>query len=382
MTSAPSVVRQEKVAQKMDGDTTASGAPRPSTAAQRDGTRVIYFDVIRACAMVCVILIHVSVGELYSGRIGSFSWWAADFFDSFARPCVPLFLMTSGALLLEERHKESVHTFFKKRAMRVILPFAFWAAVYMMWRIGFHHEHMTLRSLLVNLWTGNVYLHLWFIYTIIGLYLVTPILRVFVRHTAPDVWKLFFTLWFIFGSVFLFVQKATGLGFNIDPPLVTGYAGYFLLGWYLHHHYQQKTNAALLWKIIALTIFTAVATHFISVKKGSAAEAFFVFLNPNIVIASFYAFLFFRDYDWKKLFQRAPLLNRLVMLLSSASLGIYFVHVLVLELISGQYLPFAMIGSKLPAIISIPWMTLMTTFLSLMIVLAMKKLPLLKLFVA
>lgn len=167
---------------------------------------VLFFDAIRACAMICVVLIHVATGDFHSARLGSFSWWTADFFDSFARPCVPLFLMASGALLLGERRDgkpESVRDFFKKRVTKVVLPFAFWAAIYMLWRVAFHHEHMSGRFLASQVWSGNVYMHLWFIYTILGLYLVTPILRVLVRHAAPDIWKLFSRYGFYSARYFL-----------------------------------------------------------------------------------------------------------------------------------------------------------------------------------
>lgn len=360
-------------------------AVNPMTPGAPKHGRVLFFDAIRACAMVCVVLIHVASGVFHSARLGSFSWWTADFFDSFARPCVPLFLMASGALLLGERrddHPESVRDFFKKRVTKVVLPFVFWAAIYILWRIAFHHEPMSGRFLVSQVWSGNVYMHLWFIYTILGLYLVTPILRVLVRHAAPDTWKLFFVLWVLFSSIFPLVARATGVESGIQIPLATGYVGYFLLGFYLYRFHDEKTKAApLLLKIAFLTFFTTVATFVLCMKKGALAESFLDYLSPNVALTSFYAFLWFRDYDWRSLLERAPLLGRLIALLSSASLGIYFVHVIVLQLLDKGLFSFATAGRNGAFVLVIPTMTLLTTFASLIIVLAMKKTPILKVFV-
>ena len=61
--------------------------------------RILYLDQLRSLAIISIV------------RVG-----------------VPLFLMVSGALLLNRKLKMSV--FFKKRARSVVVPFICWAAIY------------------------------------------------------------------------------------------------------------------------------------------------------------------------------------------------------------------------------------------------------------
>jgi surface polysaccharide O-acyltransferase-like enzyme len=63
-------------------------------------------DLIRTFAIVLVILLHASIEQVPAIVTGVNSdvvvqWWSVNIYDSLARPCVPLFVMLSGALLLQ-----------------------------------------------------------------------------------------------------------------------------------------------------------------------------------------------------------------------------------------------------------------------------------------
>ena len=51
---------------------------------------------------------------------------------------------------------------------------------------------------------GGVCFHLWFLYLITGLYLITPILRVLVAQASRKDLLYLLTLWFLVSSVFPF----------------------------------------------------------------------------------------------------------------------------------------------------------------------------------
>src|SRR5208283_3699162 len=119
--------------------------------------------------MVLVILLHASNETLQLLPSGSTAyWWTAIVYKSLALSCVPLFVMLSGALLLQPaKLNEPIRVFLKKRLSRIGLAFAFWSAVYTAWSFYITKVPVTLSNVgqatLFDLFTGAYY-QFWFIY--------------------------------------------------------------------------------------------------------------------------------------------------------------------------------------------------------------------------
>ena len=135
--------------------------------------REVWIDWLRVAACFMVIVVHCTE-PFYLGGEGSRilsrsdAFWAA-FSDSFVRACVPLFVIASSYLLFPLSTDSK--TFFKKRASRILIPFLIWSLVYaFIW--GNPTEN--LRNLIFNFnYSAG---HLWFVYMLIGLYLLMPLL--------------------------------------------------------------------------------------------------------------------------------------------------------------------------------------------------------------
>lgn len=68
------------------------------------GTRLIWVDLVRTIAVLAVIVLHVSAWPVTQfGKIPVEAWWWANAYDSLVRPCIPLFVMISGAVLLTRK---------------------------------------------------------------------------------------------------------------------------------------------------------------------------------------------------------------------------------------------------------------------------------------
>ena len=91
---------------------------------------IVWLDVVRLIAMFTVVCCHCTDPfNFYSGtapNIGEIKLWGA-IYGSVLRPCVPLFVMITGALLLPVRGDAS--TFYKKRITRVLYPFLIWSVI-------------------------------------------------------------------------------------------------------------------------------------------------------------------------------------------------------------------------------------------------------------
>ena len=98
----------------------------------------------------------------------------------FTSTCVPLFILLSGSLLLNQKY--SILVFYKKRLSKILLPALFWILFYSLFRIAtefyvngsISYYTILKNSIGINGWP---YYHLWYLYLIFLLYLITPILQ-------------------------------------------------------------------------------------------------------------------------------------------------------------------------------------------------------------
>ena len=168
---------------------------------------VVWLDVVRLVAMFTVVCCHsADPFNFYPGEppanIDEIKFWGAAY-GAFLRPCVPLFVMITGALLLPVRGE--ISAFYKKRISRVFWPFLIWSVIYNLfpWFTGllglnpeiildffpYSGEEAARQSLNVSLgYIAEMPLnfslldvHMWYIYLLIGLYLYLPIFSAWVE---------------------------------------------------------------------------------------------------------------------------------------------------------------------------------------------------------
>ncbi len=140
--------------------------------------REIHFWIhgVKAIAIIMVVILHVSAPYHYQfNDMVLSSWNIVNIYEAIVRPCVPLFFMSSGFLLL--RFDESAIDFFIKRVNRVLLPLALWTALYVLWIMYYHNQRYVDFGGFFQMLFYPVSYHLWFMYAVIGCYLCVPILR-------------------------------------------------------------------------------------------------------------------------------------------------------------------------------------------------------------
>lgn len=226
-------------------------------------TRIPWLDYLRVAACLMVMIVH-STEPFYLGGEGSRILTASDafwasFFDSFVRSCVPLFVIASSYLLFPVQ--TSTGTFFRRRVSRLLVPFVIWTLVYaFVWGEPVDNLHALLFNF--NYAAG----HLWFVYMLVGVYLVMPLLSPWAERVGRrellaylGVWA--FTLLIPFireaasGGELLVIHGPTGIPNPAAYPLwgeaswngygafyyVSGFIGYLLMGLYFRRFVPQLT---------------------------------------------------------------------------------------------------------------------------------------------
>lgn len=217
---------------------------------------------LRIIALLAVIMLHCSSPLLADYvKAPHAQWLAADLYNALTRFAVPVFVMITGVLLLGK--EEDVFIFLKKRLGRVVLPFLFWSLVYVAY--AYYNEDIpytgdtwvTIKQVLHQLKYGSSY-HLWYVYMLIGLYLVIPVLGKFIRNASEKETLYFLAVWLLvmlFGQPYLARYNP-----QVDARYFGGYIGYLVLGYYLAN--KQFNTRRLFIKMVVLAIASvAVITY-------------------------------------------------------------------------------------------------------------------------
>lgn len=321
-------------------------------------------DLIRALGAFLVVLAHVQ----YSGAGSSLiriSYYA------FTRVAVPLFFMLSGFLLLSR--SEPLWDFFRKRAFKVFIPFIIWSVIYLIWKGEAFDQPFVdiLKIYLVKILRGPRESHLWYFYELIGLYLFTPILRLYVEKASNKDLLYFCGIWFLLTPLLNLVQEFTPILFGFPFYYFKGYIGYFIFG-YLTSRLQFHKNQ----RLIALAVFVAsliatIAGMYIAGYYKMRTQYFEDYLSMNVVLMSFAFFVMLIHLNIPDYLYRA------ILPFSRASFGIYLAHVIVMY----QLLlipPFSFLPFMGSALYVIPILGILGFGFSFLLVFAMQKIPILR----
>jgi surface polysaccharide O-acyltransferase-like enzyme len=214
-----------------------------------------WLDNSRILAIFAVVFLHVSAIVVTGTEIGSGYWWAGNLYDSALRWCVPVFVMISGALLLDPAKAEDMKTFYAKRASRIVAPLVFWSLVYLGWnafKTVMAGNQFAPVSLLRGLASGKPHYHMWFLYMIVVLYLFTPFFRMITRSATRGEIATITFLSFAIAAMNTVVSTAYPSGPSLFATWFLSYIPYFFLG-YLITITDARASRTLLWTALALT---------------------------------------------------------------------------------------------------------------------------------
>ncbi len=304
--------------------------------------RVLYLDVLRIAAIFCVVVIHTCTVPWRNTSPSDLDWQILNVFDSAMRFCVPLFVMISGALFLDPAREIRQRRLFTHNILRVVTAFLFWSVAYaglsfvLNFLRGMPITAQAVGELIRNIAVGHY--HLWFLFAIVGLYLITPLLRLITANKRLA--EYFLILSFALSLMYRLLARIPALGptlfdihSNMQLTFVGGYPFYFILGDYLHRHGGSNRLRHVLYGLGGLSVIgTAVGTAVWSVQMQTPIDSLYDYLLPTTAFTAAAAFLFVKRHA-----ARIPDSERArtaITRLSALSFGIYLVHDMVNILLS------------------------------------------------
>lgn len=324
-----------------------------------------------------VVLVHCSCfpfripGEITP--LVMVDWFASDVYGAIGYLGVPLFIILSGALLLTPtKADEPMRVYYKKRFARVGLPMIFWTVIYFGWSFGVRGTPFSVYNMEQGLLSGS-YPLLWFLYLLVGLYLVTPMLRVFVKHVDHRKFTVLLSIWFVGTVITPIIHTFTTFSFNPLSFVVLDWVGYFLLGIYL-----INTKIRSLWAYLGLLgglIVAILGDWFLTASMGESYTGFFHgYLSFNMIIASAALFLLLTRIPQSRIDRLNPTVNGVIHWIGQNTLPIYLLHIMILETLQLGLLGFAFPYTYI-FIVDVLYMTAVSFSLTVAIIYPLKKIP-------
>ena len=330
---------------------------------------MIWLDNSKIIAIFAVVFLHVSAGVVLGNDVGTEYWWVGNVYDSAVRWCVPIFVMISGALLLDPDKQEDLATFYTKRLSRILIPIMFWSAFFLAWsylKSAVIGNELTVVDLAKRLMSGKPHYHMWFLYMIISLYLFTPFFRKVVAHSSKKELLIFIAIAFVMAMLNYAYGKFISGGSKLFINWFLLYVPFFFLG-YLIRQDNHNPKKSILWSVFIASIILTFYGCYILAENSSLEHGlyFYGYLSVSVVPMSI-SLMYILKASGK------PIINTsFTKKLSILTLGIYLVHPVILEIIN--YIQYGA-GSFHP-IVSIPVVTFFVFGMSAGIVYVIYKIP-------
>lgn len=333
--------------------------------------RDISIDLVKVIAIIGVVIIHTC---LFDAIVFSPDWLSSLLWRSLAGASVPLFLMSSGAIMLDSSKEISLKKLYLKNILRIILAMVVWGTVYKV-----YHLSLSGNLSVVNAVNGikevlffNQEFHFYYLHMILIVYAFLPITRLLTSNASQRQLQYILLLWFalavIYPTVLPFYPFNRFEGMTIQWGINLTYAsiGFGILGYYLKKYTIGRAKALLL--ILLGLVLTFSLTLY---KSGETGGLYEHFLNGNGVPVCLLASGIFTMA--KATHIKSAKLQNLISWLSKSSFCIYLVHMLVMYALHG-------IGITVvsPYIISIPLIALLNLVLSIIVYFILSKIPFVK----
>ncbi|MDO4562837.1 MAG: acyltransferase family protein [Clostridia bacterium] len=284
--------------------------------------RIFYADCLRAAATFAVVVLHVASASWGLADVRTFEWQTLNVYNTATRFCVPIFLMLSGMLFLNPDKKIDIRDIFFKYIPRIAMAFLFWSFLYNSYDAG----HFTFSGVFTD-----YHYHLWYLYVIIGLYLVVPLVRHMVNSASRREVEYFLLLSFFFTFVVKTLSQIPTLEWIADISdkfemhYVIGYMGYFVWGYYLHTYYLGKFQRKMIYICGVMGFLeTAVLSGIVSVSTDMHYQLFYSNFSVGVLLMSVAIFVLFK-YNCDETKAGIFLKNRIISV-AKCSFGMYLVH--------------------------------------------------------
>ena len=260
--------------------------------------RILYMDFLRVISIFFVFLLHAAATQKPQVKPYTYQWLVINTTISIARWSVPVFLMISGYFFLNPKKKITISQIFSKYIKRIVIAYLFWSLIYAIATTYSEIRAFNPRAIwMIIEKTFRGHAHYWYLLMIIGLYIITPILKVLIQYAKENTIRYFLVLGFIFSSFIPLLKNLTYCGIvndllaGLEVYLVIGYTFYYVLGYYLGNYELSRKTRIVCYLLGLIGALITSFGYFISTNILNSSSDLFqdylVFSNVFMSVAIF-----------------------------------------------------------------------------------------------
>lgn len=309
--------------------------------------RIAFVDYIRVTACFLVMLVHASEVFYNMGPVSEVAneanrLWVSVYDGFFGRISVPLFMIVSAFLLVPVRRDMTMCQFYRRRFLRILPPFVIFLVLYAvlpaLWGAMTWREALE-ALMMVPFNFPPIAGHLWFMYPLISIYLIIPVVSPWLERATAREERVFL-------SIFAFSTLTPWLHRFVSPELwgecfwnqysalwyCSGYLGYLVLAHYVRVHIRWSQRRRMTVGAVCFIVGAAFSawSFWLVAEPGVRMETPMMewsweFCTPNVLLSTFGAFLLFTCIT------KAP---KWINSLARLTFGMYLMHIFFLTFIA------------------------------------------------
>lgn len=332
----------------------------------------IYIEKIRCIAVLLVVLTHVVAIPIQN--------WSQEFDENYmlysliysiGNCGVPLFLMISGSLLLDKNKEISISKVYKKMIPRILVPLLIYGFCFAILEMYFDTKSIDVLMIpkaLLRVINRRSWGHLWYLYMLLGIYMFLPELKFIVDNMSDKLLNYSLMILIILGYAFPTFNAVFGTRISVNAPLPLCHITSFLLGHIVLRYEKNKKFEKYVYILGILSMIVVLGTGLFGYKFGKEGYHIIARYDDIFIIGmACFIFMFIKNKDKGKQ-------NKLVSSLSVCSFGIYLIHPVIMNVL---YKVVEMQPIDYNALISIPGFAIAFIVPVWIVVIVMRKLPIL-----
>ena len=350
--------------------------------------RIFYYDVLRAIAIIGIVFCHASVAFVLTG-VDNPTFYISAFFDCLRDFSIPIFVMLSGALLINR--KDSLGDFFKKRLSRLFIPFVFWAIIYIIYSAVYIKHSFDISNAIDIFFgtSGTLGVAFWFIWMIVIIYCVIFIInRLIIYGSAKreNFERQFICILTVLSVVYIALSHF-GLFSPYSPRLLyfLSFITYVIIGYFISHYdlvgSRIGTNKMIIVTLVVSCVLYGYYIFGFVVPESIQANHFVYkgYFNLLILTLSVNIFSLFKYLSKTKYLMdiEDKTLGKAFVTVSKYSFGLYLCHYLILHILKINLIG---IYHNQNPLLWIPVLVILTTLISLSVLGILSKIPYLNVF--
>ena len=288
--------------------------------------RIVSFSYIRAIACITIIVLHnvFSAILIYGNQISMQANIISRIIVNNCMWAVPCFVMVTGALLLNPQKEIPIEKIFKKYIFRILMALILFTFIFQIFDVIMNKESLSISVLIVwmqKLFTATSWSHLWYLYLLIGLYLLLPFYRMIVKGSSEKEMTYLLIVYILFLSLLPLLNTTTWkTGFYIHESTI--YPFYLFAGYYLLNRKNLKLYTI---GLILSTICIGCLTYIRWMYAIEWLENLWTYSSILVIIQSicFYGMMI----------SMKPVMNKVLLSIDTYSFGIYLIHMVGVRLI-------------------------------------------------